>query len=114
MGKKVAKVLRGSGMTKVAFANKIATTRGNVYGLLKRPDIDAPLLRRISSVLGHDFFQYLTETSEVQEDPAKYETKVEKSNSTIKIVIDIDPNDADRLEESGFLRRLSDLIKEIS
>lgn len=114
MSNRVKEVLIGSGMSKTALADRLGMSRSNLYKVFDREDIDAPLLRRLSKVLGHDFIQDLTGKETVQEAQATYREPEPKSKSSVKIVIDIDPEDADRLEESGFLKRLAELMKEIN
>jgi len=43
------------------FARKLCCNRQNVYDIFKRESVDTTLLRRISSVLGRDFFRDLSE-----------------------------------------------------
>lgn len=58
IGKKIEEVWRATGMSKVAFADKIGMNRNNVYYLFERTNIEAEQLRKIGEVLNHDFFQY--------------------------------------------------------
>ena len=39
------------------FADKLCCTRRNIYKIFKRENIDVLLLKRISEVLDHDFFE---------------------------------------------------------
>lgn len=43
------------------FANRLNCNRRNVYDIFNRPDIDTNLLRRICTVLEHDFFRDISE-----------------------------------------------------
>ncbi len=40
------------------LAYQLNTDRSNMYRILKKRNLDAELLRRISVILNHDFFQY--------------------------------------------------------
>ncbi len=44
------------------FARKIHLDRSNVYRLFQKNSVDTDLLRRISQVLGHDFFAVYSES----------------------------------------------------
>ena len=60
IGKKIKEALDRSHLTVVDFAEKINSTRGNVYDIFKRSTIDTGLLQKIAKVLGiniRDFFE---------------------------------------------------------
>ncbi len=44
------------------FARKIHLDRSNVYRLFQKNSIDTDLLRRVSQILGRDFFAVYSET----------------------------------------------------
>ena len=48
------------GMTKAEFGRRINTSRQNVNTLLKKRDLDTEILRKISQVLGRNFFTEFT------------------------------------------------------
>lgn len=56
IGKRIEEVMRGRGHTVVWFARRLYCNRQNVYDIFRRESIDTHLLRRISRILGHDFF----------------------------------------------------------
>ena len=56
LGDLINSELRKSGLSVQEFADKIPTTRGNVYKILHKGNIDVELLGRISKVLNHNFF----------------------------------------------------------
>lgn len=44
-----------------AFCQQLYCTRSNLYDIFSRQTIDSELLRRISEILEHDFFQDLSD-----------------------------------------------------
>lgn len=61
IGKTIRKRLDEIGMTKSEFSRRIGTSPQNVYGIFKRSTIDTEVLKKISGVLDHDFFQYYSD-----------------------------------------------------
>lgn len=49
--------LRKSGLSVQEFANRISQTRGNIYKIIGKGNLDVELLRKISQVLNHNFFE---------------------------------------------------------
>lgn len=60
IGRKIEDELRRQERTVAWFARKLYCNRQNVYDIFKRESIDTSLLRRISAILGHDFFKDLS------------------------------------------------------
>lgn len=60
IGMKIEEELRRLERTVAWFARKLYCNRQNVYDIFKRESIDTSLLRRISAILGHDFFKDLS------------------------------------------------------
>ncbi len=60
IGMKIEEELRRQERTVAWFARKLYCNRQNVYDIFKRESIDTSLLRRISAILGHDFFKDLS------------------------------------------------------
>lgn len=59
IGEKIRHHFKLSGMTQIAFAEKIAVQRQNLKSVVfEKMSIDTDLLVRISKVLGHNFFEY--------------------------------------------------------
>ncbi len=58
IGKKIKEVLKQSGMKRTDFASAINKSRTNIYDVFKRDTLDTGLLRQISRVLDHNFFDY--------------------------------------------------------
>jgi len=50
-------------MTVSEFARRINSSRENAYSIFKRKSIDTDLLQTVSTVLGHDFFGKIQESS---------------------------------------------------
>lgn len=61
IGRMIEGELRQQERSVAWFARKLCCNRQNVYDIFKRESVDTTLLRRISSVLGRDFFRDLSE-----------------------------------------------------
>ena len=66
IGQHISRTLREQGRTVTWFARQLCCTRPNVYKIFAKENIDVSLLWRISCILGHDFFQDLSQS--VRED----------------------------------------------
>lgn len=53
------------------FARKLCCERANVYKIFNKQSLDTELLKRISLVLNHDFFQYYSERLKDSNDDSK-------------------------------------------
>lgn len=62
IGKCIEEELRRQERSVAWFARKLFCNRQNVYDIFKRESIDTTLLRRISAILGHDFFKDLSDS----------------------------------------------------
>lgn len=60
IGHEIELELRSQERTITWFAGKLCCTRRNVYRIFERESIDTELLRRISVVLGRNFFTLLS------------------------------------------------------
>ena len=56
IGKHIEQVVREQGVSIVSLAKQLYCTRGNIYKIFEKENVDIALLVRISSVLKHDFF----------------------------------------------------------
>lgn len=73
IGKKIKELVKKSGMTRIEFARRINSSRGNLYNIFERQEIDTRLLVKISKVLGHDLSTYYSiEPLQVSEDKNAY------------------------------------------
>ena len=72
IGQKIKEVFDSKQMKLSDFAQQLGMVRQNVYRVFERKDMDTELIRRISRILEHDFFQYLvaahTEVKPVEEE----------------------------------------------
>lgn len=59
IGARIQSIVQKRGLSVTEFANQINCVRQNVHNIFKRNNIDIDLLRRISEVLGHNFFSDL-------------------------------------------------------
>jgi hypothetical protein len=64
IGYKIKEVFDTRNMKLTDFANELGTVRQNVYRIFKKRDLDTGLLKRVSEVLNHNFFQYYVTSSE--------------------------------------------------
>lgn len=62
IGREIQKQVLGKGMTVVAFARSIPTSRENVYRIFRKNNIDIKMLQRICTVLEHDFFKDISDS----------------------------------------------------
>ncbi len=58
IGRKIQEKLKETRYKKTEFADMINISRTVVYDIFKRKTIDTGLLKKISEVLNHDFFNY--------------------------------------------------------
>jgi hypothetical protein len=102
IGKELRSRFEKSGMTKVAFAERIGRTPKNLYEIFERPSIDTQILRKASEVLRFNFFRLYVEDleSEMGSDlPVAADPKgtYQRSTPTV-IVIQGSENDPDLIE----------------
>lgn len=64
IGSTVKAVILEKKMTVKRFAELLPCSRENAYRIFKRVDVDTGLLRKISSVLNHDFFLDISNSGE--------------------------------------------------
>ena len=110
IGNLIKKIVEEKGINKSEFARRINTTSQNVYGIFKRKSIDAELLKKISGVLGYNFFQYYLKESfaKVEGERVQYNSKKKKNNQEVKTVSELTG------ELALCEKQLSEAIKEIS
>lgn len=63
IGRLIEHKLHDQGRTVTWFATQLCCTRPNVYKIFNKESIDTHLLWRISCILGHNFFQDLSEAA---------------------------------------------------
>lgn len=63
VGKLVQTVFQRSGLKMTAFADRMETTRQNVYKIFQRESLSTDLLFRLSEELDYDFFLHLSRIS---------------------------------------------------
>lgn len=75
VGQLVERKLLEQGRKKVWFAKRLCCERGNVYRIFQKESLDISLLRRISLILGHNFFQDIADAmnKEFGSPPSKIE-----------------------------------------
>lgn len=101
IGSEVKRRFDESGMTLVAFAERIGRSSKNVYEVFKRPSMDTMLLQRCSEALHFNFFQLYSDDlaptlagTTVNEPPAPYG----KARKPTVIVIQGDAQDGKLVE----------------
>lgn len=89
IGKKIKEVWKKSRLKGTEFASLINRDRQVIYDIFKRESIDTELLKQISTVLNHDFFNYYSQQSFAQTKEVKpeygYATKEELMQVTMAI-----------------------------
>ena len=60
LGKHIEEILRKQGRSAAWLATQIPCERTNVYNIFKRKDLSVGLLKKVSLILGHDFFKELS------------------------------------------------------
>ncbi|MBL8002882.1 MAG: hypothetical protein JNL05_13080 [Flavobacteriales bacterium] len=103
IGKRIKKVFDAQ-VPKVpvtAFADAIGRSRKNVYDIFKQPSVDTRLLKKISEVLKHDFFQYLGHqdkagtVAEPQERYGAKRTSLQTPMHQLQVTVILDAADPD-------------------
>ena len=98
IGEQILKVLEENGMPKTTFAERIGMNRSNVYDVFTAPGCDTVRLRKISQVLRFNFFKLLSDDFEptgisMVSEPASEYMRIPTA-APMRIVIEVDPNDA--------------------
>ncbi len=60
IGQRIKEVMKTKHVTAVSVARELDCERTNLYNIFERQDINTYLLKRISTVLKHDFFKELS------------------------------------------------------
>lgn len=84
IGKIIRDIAKKKGMSHAVLAKKINTTRQNIQSITNRETIDTGILKKISEVLEHDFFQYYRLNLEIKE--IKQEAQKEDSESILALL----------------------------
>jgi UTP-glucose-1-phosphate uridylyltransferase len=61
IGKIINEHLKANGITKQWLSKQICCSESCICKMLKKPNIDSDMILRISFILKHDFFQYLSD-----------------------------------------------------
>ena len=94
IGKKLAEVLEASDpkLSKTAFAKAIGRSRKNLYEIFESPTIDSGILAKASTLLRHDFSQYLVSPMQAVLQEPKMEV-VRDEGEPVTLTIKLDPKD---------------------
>jgi transcriptional regulator with XRE-family HTH domain len=90
IGRKIKEVFDSKEMKLSDFAQQLGMVRQNVYRVFDRKDMDTELLRRISRILDHDFFQYFvsacseSKPEEKEEEPFHNEASSKQLSETLE------------------------------
>jgi transcriptional regulator with XRE-family HTH domain len=71
IGQKIKNVVESSGLSAAEFAKKINRSRDVAYKIFNKENMDTGLLRKISTVLEHDFFSYYSDDLPIVKEPGK-------------------------------------------
>lgn len=66
IGKLIKSVLKTQGRSVTWFAKMLNCNRCNVYNIFKKENLDTELLKRISIILNHNFFQEFSDEMNLQ------------------------------------------------
>ncbi len=66
IGEKVLELVEERNINKTKLAEKLLTSRHNLYMIFERPDLDTGLLRRLCTELDFDFFKWVSGDDNVQ------------------------------------------------
>lgn len=61
IGRRIQEVVKEQGMTVVAFAQALPCSRETAYRIFQKDSIDTRQLKRICTILEHDFFKEISE-----------------------------------------------------
>ncbi len=64
IGNRIEEIFRSQGRNVKWFAEKLCYDRRNIYKIFQKESIDTTLLKKISLLLNHNFFQNLAEEIE--------------------------------------------------
>ena len=70
IGNLIRERLKEEGKTVVWLARELGCHRTNAYNIFEKPSIDTSMLRRISVIMGINFFDYLQDETQKQIDKA--------------------------------------------
>jgi transcriptional regulator with XRE-family HTH domain len=98
IGKAIRQAVRMSGISVTEFAKKINYSRRNVYSIFEKESIDTRLLKKISEVLGKDFFSHYSNSENKVSEPSGVD---EYRNNRIK----------ELLKEIEYLKEINTLLK---
>lgn len=107
IGNEIVRVLKERGMTKARFAERIGRNRVNIYGLLRSPDCNTAVLRKVCTALDYDFFQLLSKDTRTKgrgqgvSEPGA--ARVTGNRMPMRIVIEVDPEDEQAQARAGRL-----------
>jgi transcriptional regulator with XRE-family HTH domain len=105
IGYKIKEVFESRNVKLTDFAEELGTVRQNVYRIFKKSDLDTALLKRISEVLDHNFFQYYIETDGTSYSKEAIEALI-LENSAYKQELEL------ARKEITYLRRIIKLMEE--
>lgn len=95
------------------LANRINTSKQNLYGIFKRQSIDSELLSEISRVLDYDFFQYYQHSSGHKPNVLDPESDVYSDIAGLKAENKLLRAEVNALKEKfDMLKEIVDLIKQ--
>lgn len=105
--------LEKEGLKQTYLAKKIRRAKSTVYNILEREVIDLELLEKISNALGINLIKEFYPNDpdiNVQEGKVAYRRRSTSTNkTTMKLVIDIDPDDPAGIS-IDFISKLNDML----
>ena len=93
------------------LAEKINSSKQNIYSIFKRDSLDTAILSKISIALEYDFFSLYSERKNIQKLNSEKEILCnERIRSVCKTCIDLDKEVAYLNEKCGLLSKLVDTL----
>lgn len=98
------------------LAEKVNTSKQNIYSIFKRKSLDTQLLKQISKALDYDFFQYFVDTESMvwMEDPVPYGKVKANKKSPIKLVSELRQELDTAKKELNDLKEKYELLKKVN
>lgn len=110
IGKKIKERAAALNIKPADLAEKINTSKQNMYGIFKRSSLDTALLSQLSKALDYDFFLYYQKSKSYKAEDSKLPTY--EYNASVHQEIKSLRNDIGELKEKfDMLKSIVDLMK---
>lgn len=110
LGEIIKQLVKMNGMSVITFANALQISRENVYAIFKRDSFDSALLWKMSVILKHNLFKYLS--NQLENDQKRALGEIKKIGEMPTTAQDLKLELLQRENQS--LKREIELLKEIN